>query len=378
MQRSYSEKSSGWSNGPAPKLPPARGRRSWRLCASGVSGGTWPSTGSITSEVRADFRPQFSYQCTGPAPVTPPMVGAVPARWCSRCSSSASSSVPSTLALVCPRGRSNGTPASSSLDQTPCRSGSPHGVRGTEYVEIGLETAGAGTCARKGGTHTAPAVKRPAASAPVSGVRITNWKPEVPKTLLLLQVPVEQLFGELHALELEQLHVRLERAVERHAALPRPPERLRVRHRGFVDERVLALQRVTLLDRQRLGVVVAGAVEPRRVVETVHRDDQRVAVPLAVRPPHPAVHRRLGVIRHVDDAVRARILVHEQDVLLALDDLERIGHVVRARDARHVALGFRIALRPAGAKLLTLLQRRRRVGNHAVGRIHDDALAGRD
>jgi hypothetical protein len=49
MQRSYSVKASGPSNGPSPKLPRSRGAA--RFCASGVSGGKRPSAGSVMSEV---------------------------------------------------------------------------------------------------------------------------------------------------------------------------------------------------------------------------------------------------------------------------------------------------------------------------------------
>jgi hypothetical protein len=78
------------------------------------------------------------------------------------------------------------------------------------------------------------------------------------------------------------------------------------------------------------------------------------------------------VVAHVHDAIGARIFVDEQDVLLALHDLEGIRHVGRARDPRHVALGFRVRLRPVLPVRLALLQRLRLVRNRAA---LDNALA---
>ncbi len=107
-------------------------------------------------------------------------------------------------------------------------------------------------------------------------------------------------------------------------------------------------------------------------------DDQRVAVPLAVRPAHPAIDRRLGVVRHVHDAVRARVLVDEEDVA-----------VCPARSGTDRACRSSAECRPCSTWLpdrssasrrgsSRCFRRRRGVGNHAVGRFDDDALAGRN
>jgi hypothetical protein len=50
----------------------------------------------------------------------------------------------------------------------------------------------------------------------------------------LFQLAVHQFLGELRALELQELEVFLEAAVQRHRDLPRPREDVRVLHRGFV------------------------------------------------------------------------------------------------------------------------------------------------
>ena len=91
--------------------------------ASGVSGGSFPSGGSIINDVRfVSIVVLFANQN-------------------SLCSSSVRNALPSN-----PEGLSNGVPAA--LFHTPCRSGSPHGVRNVEPV---AETAfvaafGVGAC----------------------------------------------------------------------------------------------------------------------------------------------------------------------------------------------------------------------------------------
>src|SRR2546427_12572681 len=196
--------------------------------------------------------------------------------------------------------------------------------------------------------------------------------------LLLFQVAVEQLLREFDALVLEKLDLRLQPAVERHTDRPGPDERLRVLDPRLVIEVVSAGRRgVALGDRERVTVMIAGSIKPGQIVEAVHLDHKRVAVPLAVRPPHPAVHRRLCVVDHVDGAIGAGVLVHEEDVVHSLDDLERVRHVGRPRQPRHVALGFRIRLGPSRLVLLPLLQAVRRVRDRAVV-VDDHALSRRN
>src|SRR5690606_8562445 len=68
-------------------------------------------------------------------------------------------------------------------------------------------------------------------------------------------------------------------------------------------------------------------------------------------------------------------LVREQnDVPFALHDLERVRHIRRARNARHIALGFRVRCGPPRAILVSLRERLRLVGNRSAD---DDALPGR-
>src|SRR5690606_41900456 len=62
----------------------------------------------------------------------------------------------------------------------------------------------------------------------------------------LLEVAIEQLFGELDACELEVLCMLLESAVKRHPDRPRSRERLRVLDRRFVVDVVRTRRRVAL------------------------------------------------------------------------------------------------------------------------------------
>src|SRR6185503_15899300 len=104
-----------------------------------------------------------------------------------------------------------------------------------------------------------------------------------PRRIAGLELAVEQRLGELHAIELEQPRIGLGAPIERHADRPRPAEGLRILDRRLVLHHVLVDERVTLRDDHRRAVVIAGAVEPRLLEVRVDLDDERVAVPRAVR-----------------------------------------------------------------------------------------------
>src|SRR5262245_65979436 len=92
---------------------------------------------------------------------------------------------------------------------------------------------------------------------------------------LPLQIAVEQLLREFDALEFEQLGVRLQPAVERHADRPGPRKRLRVLDPRLVVEVVPAgRERVALGDGERIAVMIAGPIEPRQIVEALDLDDE--------------------------------------------------------------------------------------------------------
>jgi hypothetical protein len=119
-QRSYSEKSVTQSSGPLPNVP--RGMFSTPGRVSGI----WPSGGSTTSEVWGKARRPKSKRNVLSASFSDRST--VCSTCCSRSANSSAVmySRPSNLA-----GRDVPTPLMSSLDQAPCRSGSPHDVRGT-------------------------------------------------------------------------------------------------------------------------------------------------------------------------------------------------------------------------------------------------------
>src|SRR5687768_14802072 len=104
---------------------------------------------------------------------------------------------------------------------------------------------------------------------------------------LLAELAEQKLLGERHALELEQLHVRLHPAVEREPNPPRTREHLGVFDGRFIHHVVRAGRRVALDYAKHVTVIVAGPVEPRLFALAGDVDDQRVTVPAAARPSHP-------------------------------------------------------------------------------------------
>src|SRR5262245_12019164 len=182
MQRSWSVKSSWLLNGPLPKLP--RTPRPARARASAVTGGMRPFGGSITIDVRYEGLPRSS-QCGGgdvAEPTAPALaVSAVSTSnsalsvwscWAAcfcRWANSASVSVcrsPSSGA------RSKGTLSSGSLVQTPCTSGSPHGVLATADPLAALAATAGLRPALPTWAPTAPVVASIAASATTPAVTI--------------------------------------------------------------------------------------------------------------------------------------------------------------------------------------------------------------
>src|SRR5579884_404649 len=67
---------------------------------------------------------------------------------------------------------------------------------------------------------------------------------------------------------------------ERHADLPWARKHLGIFDGGFVQDDVRAARGVTLDDVKSIAVEVAGAIEPRLVIENGHIHNQRVALPV--------------------------------------------------------------------------------------------------
>src|ERR1051326_418168 len=109
----------------------------------------------------------------------------------------------------------------------------------------------------------------------------------------LAQRTVHQFFHKLDAFELQELSVRLQMTVENHAHLPRTREDLGVLDEGFIGEGIRTSRRVALDHVEGAAMKISGAVEPRLVIQSGDIDHQRLALPTAVRPAHPAIDGRL-------------------------------------------------------------------------------------
>ena len=95
---------------------------------------------------------------------------------------------------------------------------------------------------------------------------------------------------------------------------------------------------------QRVGVEIAGPVEPCLPVEAGDVDDQRVAVPPCVRPPHPRIDRRFLLPVHEDLAPRVRVLIDDPHPIRTLEDLKWMGKIGRPRHARQKTIQLRIGV----------------------------------
>src|SRR5687767_12291295 len=78
------------------------------------------------------------------------------------------------------------------------------------------------------------------------GDGFSAWHSLLRRRRLLAQIAVHQFLHELDALELQQLRVRLDAPIQRHADLPRPRERTRILQRRLVPDVVPAAQRPAL------------------------------------------------------------------------------------------------------------------------------------
>ena len=90
-------------------------------------------------------------------------------------------------------------------------------------------------------------------------------------------------------------------------------------------------------------MIVPCSIEPRVVVEPGHVNDQRIALPVAIRPPHPGIGGRLPMRIHVDGAGSSLVLIDDQYFAGSLENLKWKRHVVGARHARPITLEFRLA-----------------------------------
>src|SRR6185369_16225105 len=129
------------SNGPPTKL--LRTRPDARCAPAGVNGGIFPSGGSTTDQGRLRFvRSRFcSHQSSGPRTLPPGSAASI--RWVARRRISEISAGVRSLARLPSNsaGRSSGVAYSLLLSYVPCRSGSPHVVRGGVHGTASRSTA---------------------------------------------------------------------------------------------------------------------------------------------------------------------------------------------------------------------------------------------
>src|SRR5262245_22503401 len=96
--------------------------------------------------------------------------------------------------------------------------------------------------------------------------------------------PVHQLFDKRHTVEFDELNIRLYTAIEREADFPRPRKHLGILNRRFVLE-VVRTQRPVAFDHMKVRAVeISCTVEPGMVREPRHVDNERIALPVAIRP----------------------------------------------------------------------------------------------
>src|SRR4029077_1866331 len=123
------------------------------------------------------------------------------------------------------------------------------------------------------------------------------------------------------------LRILSEVAIKRHSHLPGPRKDFWVLDCGFVIEGVRADGCVAFNYMQRVTMEIAGPIKPRLVVKARHVDDQRIALPMANRPPHPCIIGTLQLAIHVDGSSGARELIGHEDVLRSLHYLKWVRHI---------------------------------------------------
>src|SRR5262245_66539393 len=90
-------------------------------------------------------------------------------------------------------------------------------------------------------------------------------------------------------------------------------------------------------------MIIAGSIEPGIVVERSHVNDQRVALPSAIRPSHPGVDWSLPMRIHIYGARGTLVFINDQDFRRSLENLKRKRHVIRSWHARPITLELRFA-----------------------------------
>src|SRR5579862_9814233 len=135
------------------------------------------------------------------------------------------------------------------------------------------------------------------------------------------EMSVYDILGVWDALVFEQMRIRLDMAIERHADFPGSREYARVLNRSLVVNQVRAPTRITFDNVQSAAVKVAGTIQPGLIVKPGYVDHERISFPASHRPTHPAIGGVLGHLTHTHRANRPGICIRKEDCVEALHDL---------------------------------------------------------
>src|SRR6266516_3461099 len=190
--------------------------------------------------------------------------------------------------------------------------------------------------------------------------------------LLLAEISPQELFDKLHAAVFEKLRVGFQATVEGHRDFPWAHRDLRILDRHLVMYGVTCNRREAFNQMHGVAVKIAGPVEPVLAVETRHVDDQCIAFPAADRMTHVGiVGWRLDLIE-VDRASGTGKREGHLNLVRTLHNLEWVGHIHGARNARQITLQLRVPVNPVLSVLFLDRRRFGCVGNLTIALHHTD------
>src|SRR5262245_18797134 len=104
---------------------------------------------------------------------------------------------------------------------------------------------------------------------------------------------IHQFFDERHTVELDELNIRFNAAIERETELPRTRENLRVLDSRFVLDVIRTKRCVAFYHMEFIAMEISCPVEPRMFGEPCYVNDERIALPSAIRPSVPRLTGRV-------------------------------------------------------------------------------------
>src|SRR5947207_7593908 len=164
-------------------------------------------------------------------------------------------------------------------------------------------------------------------------------------------------FDHFNTPEVHELRIGFEPAVERKADFPRPREYFGIFDRGFVLDRISRNRCVSLDNMQGVAMEIAGSIKPGIWGEAGDINDKCVALPMADRVAHVCVGGIRRDIVEMDGPLSICEFEDHHDLVRALNDLERVWQIHRARDARHVAFELWVTIQPVLSVLAPSLSR---------------------